>query len=63
MNETLLRMARPRKRRISLVKKVRSTIAEARYPAKSVIVMAQNPYSVVAAAQRRIRSAMSGNYW
>ena len=63
MNATLLRMARPRKTRISLVKNVRSTIAEARYPAKSVIVMAQNPYSVVAAAQRRIRSGMSGNYW
>lgn len=43
MNATLLRMAMMRRRRISVVKNVRSTIAEARYPAKLVIVMAQDP--------------------
>jgi hypothetical protein len=39
MNATLLRMPRTRKRRISFVKNVRSTIVEARYPARSVIVV------------------------
>jgi hypothetical protein len=39
MNAMLLKMARTRKRRISFVMNVRSTIVEARYPARSVIVV------------------------
>jgi hypothetical protein len=39
MNAMLLKMPRTRKRRISFVMNVRSTTVEARYPARSVIVV------------------------
>jgi hypothetical protein len=39
MNAMLLKMARTRKRRTSSAMNVRSTIVEARYPARSVIVV------------------------
>jgi len=46
MNAILLKMARTRKLRMSLVMNVKSTIVEAMYPVRSVIViMALNPFS------------------
>jgi hypothetical protein len=48
MNAMLLKMARTRKRRISFVMNVRSTIVEARYPARSVIVVMAWTFSAVA---------------
>jgi hypothetical protein len=48
MNAMLLKMARIRKRRTSFARNVRSTIVEARYPARSVIVIM--PWSLSSAA-------------
>jgi hypothetical protein len=52
MNAMLLKMPRTRKRRTSFAMNVRSTIVEARYPAKSVIVvMPRNLSSATAVGQ------------